>query len=191
MYAQATGPDPYGYVFRQEGEYWTITRPGAVIRLRDTVGLHLLARLLGHPDQEFAAVDLVGGCGRTCATCSDAGEMLDRQAIDGYRRRLESLRAELEDALELNDEGRAEHARAEVEFLAAELSRAVGLGGRERRAGSFAERARVNVTRTIRAAMRRIATGDDALGRHFVVSVRTGSYCVYSPDPQASVRWQL
>jgi hypothetical protein len=191
MYAQPIGPDARTYVFRQEGEYWTITRPGAVIRLRDTVGLHLLARLLGHPDQEFAAVDLAGGCGPTSAAWSDAGQMLDRRAIAGYRTRLESLRAELEDAVERNDEGRAEHARAEIEFLAAELSRAVGRGGRARGAGSFAVRARVNVTRTFRAAMRRMAAGDAALGRHFVVSVRTGSYCIYSPDPQASVRWQL
>ena len=182
--------DPGGYTFRREGEYWTITRPGVVIRLRSTVGLYLLARLLGQPDREFAAVDLAGG-GEPHAAWSDAGEMLDRQAMSGYRRRLESLRAELEEAVALNDEGRAARARGEIDFLAAELSRAVGLDGRVRRVGSFAERARVNVTRTIRAAMRRIAAGDASLGRHFVVSVRTGSYCVYAPDPETPVRWRL
>jgi len=179
-----------GYTFRREGEYWTITRPGAVIRLRSSVGLQLIARLLGEPDREFAAVDLAGG-DAPCGAWGDAGEALDRRAMAGYRSRLEGLRAEIEEAVALNDEGRAARARGEIDFLAAELSRAVGLDGRVRRVGSFAERARVNVTRTIRAAMRRIAAGDAALGRHFVVSVRTGSYCVYAPDPEARVRWRL
>jgi hypothetical protein len=38
------------------------------------------------------------------------------------------------------------------DFLVAELARAVGLGGRDRRAASHAERARLNATRAIRAA---------------------------------------
>ena len=45
---------------------------------------------------------------------------------------------------------------AEREFLVRELSRAVGLGGRDRRAGSASERARASVTQAVRHAMARI-----------------------------------
>ena len=55
---------------------------------------------------------------------------------------------------ELNDPARAAKARAELAFLTDELAQAVGLeGGRDRRAASHAERAELNATRAIRAAM--------------------------------------
>jgi hypothetical protein len=62
-----------------------------------------------------------------------------------------------------------------------ELARAVGLGGRDRRAGSHAERPRLNATRAIRAAMANLARADPSLGRHLSTTIRTGRYCCYTP----------
>jgi tetratricopeptide (TPR) repeat protein len=45
--------------FRQHGEYWTLSLAGSESRLRDRKGFHYIAWLLRHPDQEFAAWDLV------------------------------------------------------------------------------------------------------------------------------------
>src|SRR4029450_11446429 len=65
---------------------------------------------------------------------------------------VEELRPELEEAERFNDPVRPANARAERDLLGRELARAVGLGGRDRRAASHAERARLNATRAIRAA---------------------------------------
>jgi hypothetical protein len=65
----------------------------------------------------------------------------------------------------------------------------VGLGGRDRRAASHAERARLNVTRAIRAAMANLARANPALGRHLAATIRTGRYCAYTPDPRAPLVW--
>lgn len=70
-----------------------------------------------------------------------------------------------------------------MDLLTEQLAAAVGLGGRDRGAASSAERARVTVTKAIRAAQQRIAREDAELGAHLEVSVRTGSFCVYRPDP--------
>jgi non-specific serine/threonine protein kinase len=70
-----------------------------------------------------------------------------------------------------------------VEVLTDELVRAVGLGGRDRKVGSAAERARFAVTKAIRAAVRRVAEHEAALGRHLDVSVRTGVFCL-QPGPE-------
>src|SRR5690242_21238698 len=59
-----------------------------------------------------------------------------------YTTLFRSLRDELEEAERFHDPGRASRAQSEIEFLTAELSRAVGLGGRVRRAAGAAERAR-------------------------------------------------
>ena len=49
----------------REGEYWTITFAGETIRVRDSKGLHHLARLLSEPGREFHAVDLAIAGSRT------------------------------------------------------------------------------------------------------------------------------
>jgi hypothetical protein len=66
--------------------------------------------------------------------------------------------------------------------LSAELSRAYGLGGRARRAGSNVERARVNVQRRLKHAIDRIAGECPAAGRHLNWAIRTGSFCSYRPE---------
>ena len=70
-----------------------------------------------------------------------------------------------------------------------ELSAAYGLGGRPRRAGDPAERARTAVTARIRAAIAGIEALHPELGRHLRLSVRTGTLCVYEPD--RPVPWTL
>lgn len=53
------------------------------------------------------------------------------------------------------------------------------------------QRARVRVTRTIRAAMRRIAAHNPPLGEHLTATIRTGVYCAYVPDRRISPGWEL
>jgi hypothetical protein len=178
-------------LFRREGEYWAVGRSGAVVRLRDSVGMHHLAALLTDPGREFAAVDLVARRVGGRFAQRGAGDVLDARAKAEYRRRIEDLRDEIEEAERFGDLGRVGRARAQVQLVARELARAVGLGGRSRVIGSVAERARVNVTRTIRDAMRRIADHDLWVGHHLAARIRTGTFCCYRPDPDVSVRWVL
>jgi hypothetical protein len=195
-------------VFRREGEYWTIAYEGAVVRLKDAKGLRHLARLLADPGREFHAVDLEAAEGRPAPAgrlrsragggepevvarrdLGDAGVLLDATAKAAYQARLGELEEELEEAEGFNDPARAAKARHERDFLVQELERAVGLGGRDRRAASHAERARLNATRAIRAAMANLAEVNPALGRHLSVTVRTGRYCAYLPDPRLPIAW--
>ena len=190
-------------LLRQEGEYWAFHYEGHVARLRDSKGLRYLARLLRNPAQEVHALDLVvgdGGAGgasgraperelsRTGA--GDAGAVLDPQAKAAYRRRLEDLRDELDEATYNNDVGRAARAQEEMDFLLAELSAAVGLGGRDRKAASDAERARQSVTRAIKAAIERLGEAHAPLGEHLRSTVRTGIYSSYVPDPRSPITWE-
>jgi tetratricopeptide (TPR) repeat protein len=196
--------------FRREGEYWTVSYDGAVVRLKDSKGLRQIALLLAQPGREIHATDLEGMVGGPAEPTAggpgsrvgrgelelrpdfgDAGELLDAQARAAYKARLDKLREELDEAEEFNDPIRAEKARDERDFLVRELARAVGLGGRDRRAASHAERARLNATRAIRAAMANLAREHPPLGRHLAATIRTGRYCSYTPDPRTPVAWEL
>lgn len=119
----------------------------------------------------------------------DAGAVLDAEAKEAYRRRLAEIDDDIDEARALGDAERAAQAEAEHDVLVRELSRAFGLGGRERLAGSASERARAGVTRAIRQAMARIAEHHPPLGEHLDRTIRTGTYCAYDPDPRAPVVW--
>jgi hypothetical protein len=119
----------------------------------------------------------------------DAGPALDSEAKAAYRRRIAELAEDVEEARTAGDAERAARAREEMEFIEDELRSALGLSGRDRPAGSAAERARVNVTRAIRSALDRIREHSPALGRHFQATVRTGIFCSYEPDPRLPGSW--
>lgn len=76
-------------------------------------------------------------------------------------------------------------------LLRAQLRYAKGFGGRSRRPGAAAERARVNVSKAVGAALRRITGAHPTLGRHLDGAIRTGVTCCYQPDPAARISWRL
>ena len=94
------------------------------------------------------------------------GPALDAQAKDAYRRRLEELGEELEEARGWGDPERAARTEAEIDALTEQLAQAFGLGGRDRAGASPAERARVSVTKAIRSAIKTIERHSPALGEH-------------------------
>jgi hypothetical protein len=180
--------------FRREGDVWTLAFENCTTRLHPMRGIVHIARLLSAPGREIHVLDLAADPSptqRQPAASADAGELLDTRARTEYESRLRDARAELAEAEEINDGGRAERLREEIEFLAAELVRGLGLGGRHRRAGSASERARVAVTRAIKYAIDRIAENDPALAEHLRLAVRTGTFCSYAPPSRDRVTWTL
>ncbi len=191
-WASATDPA----TFQREGEYWTVAFNGRAVRMRDAKGMRYLARLLARPGEELHALDLArtGADQAATAAIPDGVEMrgdglgdalphLDAEAQAAYGDRLRELRPELDAAQEAGDGERAARLEAEIDIIVGELSAAFGLGGRARKEGSSAERARQSVTKAIRDALRRIREEDPALGEHLTRAVRTGIYCTYDPDP--------
>jgi tetratricopeptide (TPR) repeat protein len=161
----------------RSGETWTLRAPGSsALVLRDSKGLAYLEALVRSPGREIHVLELAG-----VVADGDAGPLLDDKAKRAYRERADALREELEEATVGCDPGRADRARAELDALASELARAVGLGGRDRRAASAVERARINVQRRLRDVIGRVRAEDDVVGEHLDVSVRTGLFCVYLP----------
>ena len=218
--ASTRGPDPTAAerraVFSKEGEFWRIGFENDSFSLRESKGLSYLAQLLRFPGREFHALDLIHGiasdahdtsvrpgsslprgedalaaAGLHTGDLGDAGEMLDDQAKAQYRRRLEELGDELAEAKSLGNVGRAERAEAEIEALTAELSRAVGLGGRNRKAASASERARQSVTHAIKSALDRIEENRRELGAVLSRRISTGTFCAYYPDPAVPLIWEF
>jgi tetratricopeptide (TPR) repeat protein len=122
-------------VFRRDGEHWTLAYRGTVCRLKNAKGLHYLAFLLQHPEQEFLATEMI-------------------VIVDGLGMTREP-------------------------------------DSRDRGVTSAAERARLNVTKTIKAALKKISENHPVLGYHLTTSVKTGTSCSYTPDPTYQASWIL
>jgi len=182
-----TGTGTGDNVFRRDGDTWLVGLVGAATRVRHTKGMSDLARLLRQPGIEVHVLDLVTE-GATVISAAP-GEVIDADASRQYKARLVTLETELDEADSHNDIERSTRLHAERDALVTELSAAYGLGGRARRTGDNAERARSAVTQRIREAIARIDAHDPALGQHLRHSVTTGIFCAYRPERDTP--WQL
>jgi predicted ATPase len=192
-------PVRQGEVFRNEGELWRLSYAGLDAHLPDLKGLHDIARLLTAPGEEIHCLELAAGsasAAEPAAAADDrlalqghAGEHLDEQGKAQFKRRISELREQVELAEAAGDLVRAERARDELDRVTEALASAFGLGGRARRAGDPAERARSAVTWRIRSAVSKVEAAHPALGAHLRASVRTGTFCSYQPE--RSLSWKL
>jgi len=181
--------EPDGWALIRDGEDWRLDAGPETVRLRDRRGLHYLRTLLAAPGQEIPALDVVaGGAG---LQTHDEMPALDAVARAAYQRRLSELDRQLGAADRGGDAERAAAAGAERSALLAELRRATGLGGRTRVISGEAERARVNATRALRAAVEQIESGAPTAAAHLRSSLRTGRLLRYQPAPGGPARWRL
>jgi tetratricopeptide (TPR) repeat protein len=189
MLLESLSPPADEWRLERDGSDWLLAAGGEQARLRDARGLHYLRALLAAPGRDIAALDLVaGGAG---LRVSDTGPAIDAVARDAYRARLAALDAQLDAADRGGNPRRAEAARVERDAVLDELRRASGLGGRPRSMDAEAERARVNVTRTLRAAIDRIAADAPRTAAHLEASLHTGRICRYQPVPGGPARWHV
>jgi hypothetical protein len=199
-------------LFLRQNDYWMIRYHGHTALLKSMRGLCCLAVLLRYPGREFHVSELLASLMEASIPASgvtanrhlrdtgdqlvatefaDAGPVLDAQAKGECKRRLNDLRRELNEAEQINDRGRAVKARDEMSAIAQHLASAVGLGGRDRRASSGAERARSTVTKRIRTAIRKIGDAIPSLGHHLTARINTGYFFSYNPHPDRPVAWKF
>ncbi|MFI2350482.1 ATP-binding protein [Streptomyces sp. NPDC019443] len=178
--------------FRRDGAVWALAFAGRAVHVPDAKGLRDLHTLLRHPGDDLPAVvllDPAGGEAVVAAARFGADPVLDEEAKARYRRRLERLDVEIDRAGELGDDRRAAEFDRERSALLDELRTAAGLGGRTRRLGDEAERARKTVTARIRDTLRKLDALHPELAAHLRESVGTGSSCSYRPP--RGVEWRL
>lgn len=174
---------------RPEDGVWRVGFNGNEVHVPDLKGLWHLRELVSRPGQPVPALALVGASADDPIPGGDAGPVLDREALRQYRRRLSELDDRIDAAAVRGDLSRQQQFAAERDALIAELKRANGLGGRPRRSGSPAEKARLNVTRTIRHAISELSTRAPVLAAHLDQSVVTGVSCCY--EPRTPVSWHI
>ncbi|HVE26804.1 MAG TPA: hypothetical protein VNC22_15445 [Sporichthya sp.] len=167
---------------------WRLIAGPDDVRLGHSRGLVHLQRLVTRPRHEIPAVALEAD-GEALPVAAGL-PALDGAARDAYRLRLRRIEEELGAAERRGDGETAAALESERAALVTELKRGLGLGGRIRRDPDAAERARINVTRSIRRAIDRITEVAPQAGLHLAASVRTGHACRYDPAPGGPDEWR-
>ena len=144
----------------REGDFWRVSYVGREATVKHGKGMTDLAVLLSRPGQEVHVLDLLAPGVTTPA--GDLGDVVDDQARAAYRHRLEELDRLADEAAADGDDRVASRLSEERDQLVAALASAYGIGGRVRRAGNPAERARTTVTSRLRDAIDRVAAAHDA-----------------------------
>jgi hypothetical protein len=121
----------------------------------------------------------------------NSGRSGSSKAKAELKSRLNDLRQELNEAERFNDSHRKTQAQNELQAIAEYLASAVGVGGRDRKAFSDAERARSAVTKCIRKAIQKIGGSIPPLGYCLSTRIKTGCFCSYNPHPDRPVAWKL
>ncbi len=191
-------------LFLHQNDYWAIRYHGYTALLKSTRGLHYLAVLLRDPGREFHVRELlacpmdvstpagaVAVHGRIVGGLHAGVPMFDTQAKAEFKCRLNELRQDLDEAGRFNDPQRKTEAQNEVQAIADYLASAVGLGGRDRKTSSDAERARSAVTKCIKKAVQKIGEAIPSLGYHLAARIKTGYFCSYNPHPDRPVAWKF
>jgi len=191
-------------LFLRRNDYWIIRYHGHAALLKSTRGLHYLAVLLRHPGREFHVKELLArpmdvstqtaavvANGRVTGGLYAGVPVLDAQAKAEYKCRLKDLRQDLNQAERFNDLQRKSEVQNELQAIADHLASAVGLGGRDRKTSSDAERARSAVTKCIKKAVQKIGEAIPSLGYHLAARIKTGYFCSYNPHPDRPVAWKF
>jgi hypothetical protein len=190
-------------LFLLQNDYWIIRYHGQGALLKSTRGLHYLAALLRNPGREFHVRELlarpidastpaaVAAKGRVTRRLYAGVPVLDVRAKVEYERRINDLRQDLNQAERFNDLQRRTATQNELQAIADHLASAVGLGGRDRKTSSDAERARSAVTKCIKKAVREIGEAIPSLGYHLAARIKTGYFCSYNPHPDRPVAWKF
>ncbi len=183
---EAGGAGRTGTLTRQ-GDGWLLAADGRQLFLGDLQGLRYLAVLVERPGEGVTALALCG------AVPFDAGhhEVVDRQALDAYRRRLRELDEERQDAEADGDTDRARALQADWDALTDHLRTVAGLGGRSRAFHTSAERARTAVRKSVRRALDAITAADPDLGAELQATIITGLTCRHIPATTSPRHWTV
>jgi hypothetical protein len=178
-------PDQDANELRLENGVRLLRFEGKQVQLPDSKGLADIATLIGARGADVHVLTLVGHH----LARMGADPVLDQRAKQAYQTRLAALAEDIEDAGAAGNAGRAEALRSERDALIRELAAAAGLGGRDRRLGDEAERARKTVSARVRDALSKIGQVHPELAVHLRSSLRLGTRCSYSPA--AGVTWKV
>ncbi len=207
--SMSTDPLPNNYIWKK-GQCWAIRFEGNTERIyTPDIGFYHLQLLLENPGTPFSASELdvavsrktknelhasisagedLSDGGVSVLGQSDAGAMLDADAVRSYRLRLKEIEEDLSEARSNNDLARIQSLENEKEWIISELTNAHGLGGKLRKLADERNKVRNRVCNAIRRALKKIKQYDRPLFEHLKRPILNLGHTI-SYNPRDGLNW--
>jgi hypothetical protein len=174
-------------IFRRDGQVWTLCYDGVKKHFNQSKGLLYISYLLGSPFQEYHVAELVKAFENPEEVLSfSSGEISTKETVANYRKRLSTIRAELEGAEETGDHLLKKELQAEKEALEKQLLQAVGMGGKLRKNPDETKRQANAVSEAISRSLKIMEKIHPALRQHLFNAINRGEYLSYTPETDIS-----
>lgn len=203
------------YELQKEGKTWRAVYRGEPKSLPDSKGMAYLAVLLSAPNKEIHCTQLYSGLSGPDSSSVPGTEpgllvhdgiaaededqrqhkrgkrvhvdaVQDDEGVAMYKRRLDKIKEEIEEARELGETEKAASLVQEEHAITQGLARSLGYGGQPRREGPT-KRARQAISKAIKAAMKAIKAAHPALHQHLDPAIQVGEFLRYRADN--GIRW--
>ncbi len=194
--SENSGQDDIPFLFRDDGDFFTIRAFGETATVKKTVGGRYVFRLLQTPHVRVSACQLTGEPGNDDSGQTDVSEQ--RDTIKSCNLELAALRKE-QSQLNCDDPCEAvifKETQEKIDQIKAEIKRRVGLGGRPRT--EKPDKARIRVQKAIMNkdpkkgfVARCEVAGLKRLAGHLRDSITTGSHCAYDPALSDQPDWKF
>lgn len=184
-------PAPPPYEFRKENSGWIIRFGGRPVTAGNLKGLVYIHYLLENPDRDIPVVEMLAnimGDERVRAV-GNSGPVIDEASFQQYRKVLQDLQEEMDEARHLKDNAQVERIRKEMNTLATTVLKSRGLGGRKRNLADDVDKIRSATTLAIRRAIEKIQKNSSPCGEHLNDRIDTGATMRYRPE--RAINWVL
>jgi hypothetical protein len=207
------------YVFALKGDYWKINFNREETLIKDLERIRYIAHLLENPNEEFYCHNLTalvkGSNPEVNQHYSEIGEeKLQQENLSLVDLNIEQLSQDEKEKIEnmaydawekvtnsSNNPNTKEKAKREWESVKGYLLKEHGIMTFSSKKGlSFKikarltkdfEKARSNVTKHIKNAIKSIGKQIPSLSAHLTNAIRTGAKCCYQPDPNNPIQWTI
>ena len=172
------------YAFLKDGSLWSFSFRSDIVQLPEVKGFYDLQKLLANPYEAIHCAELMGN------VLESEGEfVMDEKAKHSYQRKILSLQEEIEEAENLHNFEKVQRLQEEYDQILEHLSQSLGLNAKVRKSGNPIEKARSAITWRIRSAISKIEKVHPTLGKHLSNTIKTGTFCSYSPEKELT--WAL
>jgi len=164
-------------VFEKRSDLWEYCFDGKKGYLAEAKGFHDIYKLIMNPRQPFHCTELM-----EVAVVEEGTPLIDAEAKRQYQQKIRDIQKDISEAEEYNDYARSAQLHMAYEEVLSHLSKSLGLRGVPREKGNTVEKARSAITWRIRNSISKIEKVNAPLGKHFSNSIKTGTFCAYSPE---------
>ena len=189
------------YVFARRDDAWFLQYEETTSKLElELLGPPLIQYLLKYPDRPIHVRELWGevmGTGKrrkkiesefseTHSSSFDGDTMLDQEAKEDYRNRLQELSRCRGIAEENNDFGKLDRINTELEMIQSALKSARGFGGRTVKIGNETKKLVDRIRRAMNTTFQKIRKSNPNLAQYLENSIASGSQFQYNSSREVS-----